>query len=70
MTVNQDNTVTVSKGYGYWDLSSYPWGGDFHRFPEDITLPITRVIDRYKDGSPRRFEADYNGKKVGLQCST
>jgi len=60
-------TITIVKGTGYWDLSFYPWGGDFHRFRETVTLPIIRIIDCYRDGTPRRIEADYNGKEVGIQ---
>jgi hypothetical protein len=27
-----ENKVTFSKGYGYWDVTKYPYGGDFKSF--------------------------------------
>ena len=33
-------TVTIHKGWGYWDLTNYPRGGCFRRLTEDTTLTI------------------------------
>jgi hypothetical protein len=30
-------------GSGYWDLTSYPIGGDFHRAPRDADLLVVCV---------------------------
>lgn len=67
MIINNDNTVTIEKDTGYWDLSFYPWGGDFKRFTCDVTLPIKRIVDTFKDKSPRKLIALYGNKEVGLQ---
>ena len=29
--------MTFKKGYGYWDLTKYPYGGDFKRFADNTT---------------------------------
>ena len=31
--------LRIKKGYGYWDLTKYPYGGDFKRF-ESNTIAI------------------------------
>lgn len=48
-------TVTIEKGEGYWALNFYPWGGSFHRLAESYSGCIDHVIDRYSDGSVKRF---------------
>ena len=48
-------TVTISKGGGYWALNVYPWGGSFHRLAESFSGHIDRIIDHYSDGSVKRF---------------
>jgi len=30
-------TVTLKKGWGYWDVTHYPYGGSFHRADQDMT---------------------------------
>ena len=34
--------VTLSKGYGYYDLSKYPYGNDFKRFVEPVKGKFTK----------------------------
>ena len=31
-TDNPNEPLTFIKGWGYWDVSKYPYGGDFKRF--------------------------------------
>lgn len=63
----ENDTITIEKGTGYWDLSRYPWGGDFKRFPCDVTLKIKRVISKYANtGNPHQLIAVYNNKEVGI----
>lgn len=31
---------TARKGWGFWDLTRYPHGGDFHRFTEDTVIEV------------------------------
>jgi hypothetical protein len=31
------HTVTLKKGWGYWDVTHYPYGGSFHRADKDMT---------------------------------
>jgi hypothetical protein len=60
------NTIIIIKGTGYWDLSKFPWGGDFKRINESVALKIVRIIDYYKDHTPRRVVLDYYGKQIGV----
>lgn len=34
---NMENILRFKKGYGYWDVTYYPYGGDFKRFKGDET---------------------------------
>ena len=36
------DTVTLVKGYGYWDLSKYPYGGDFKRFTGEESAALIK----------------------------
>lgn len=60
-------TIKVTQGRGYWALSRYPWGGEFHRFIADAELPIQRIVDTYSNGHPRRVILLLNGQPVGIQ---
>jgi hypothetical protein len=33
-------TVTICQGWGYWDLTRHPRGGEFRRLTQDTTLTI------------------------------
>jgi hypothetical protein len=60
------DAIILTAGTGYWDLSRFPWGGDFKRIQENVALKIVRIIDRYNDGSPRRVVLNYYGKEIGV----
>lgn len=62
-----DNLAKIPKGYGYWDLRRYPWGGDFHRFATDVCLPIVRVVSQFTDGSPRQIIVKSGDAQLGIQ---
>lgn len=34
------DAVTLQKGWGYWDLTRYPYGGDFKRLTENTQAEI------------------------------
>jgi len=58
----------IPKGWGYWELNKYPWGGSFHRTPVDLELPIKEIFENFKDGTPRRFSVDFNGIIMGFNA--
>jgi len=37
---NDGKQVTLQSGWGYWDLTHYPYGGDFHRLSMNTTAEI------------------------------
>lgn len=47
---------TIMKGYGYWDTTRYPVGGNFKRSNGTVSGTVTRIIDRYVDGLPHTVE--------------
>lgn len=49
-------TRTIRKGSGYWDVTTYPYGGDFHRASLDTAIVIDRIVKAYADGSPAEVE--------------
>ena len=61
-------TVTIRSGYGYWDLTYYPWGGSFKRADGDTTATVLEVLDRYTNGKPRRLvlQTETGKRKVGV----
>lgn len=42
MSLKQITVATAKKGWGYWDVTHYPYGGCFRRFTEDTPV---RVIE-------------------------
>ena len=60
--------VCIPAGRGYWDLSLYPWGGDFKRLEKDTVAVVARqvgdkiVVDL--DGKPAGFNLDTSIKIV------
>ena len=63
----ESNIVTIPKGYGYWDITSFPWGGNFKRATEDITGTLNRILDTYTDGSPRKVSLTVNNTILGIE---
>jgi hypothetical protein len=63
----ESNTVSIGKGWGYWNLSRFPWGGEFHRMQNDsMNLPVIRILKYYNDKTPGWIVADYNGVEIGI----
>jgi hypothetical protein len=62
-----EKTISVKKGQGYYDLTWYPWGGAFRRFPENAELP---VIEERKTprGGILYIVAKYNGVTIGVRA--
>ena len=58
--------MKIKKGTGYWDLTNFPWGGDFKRLSSDAEIEVEQVIDNYNSGEPRNVVAILNGKKSGF----
>lgn len=63
----ENNIVTIPKGYGYWDITNFPWGGNFKRAEEDIHGALNRILDTYNDGSPRKVSLTVNSNILGVQ---
>jgi len=61
--IHSDNTITVERGYGYWDLSLYPWGNHFRRFTDSATLPVVKIVAYHGDFTPSKLIAQYNGMR-------
>jgi hypothetical protein len=62
-----NNVVTIPEGYGYWDITCYPWGGDFHRAKTDIQGNLKRILDTYNNNAPRKVAIEYNGRTLGVE---
>ena len=45
--------LAIEKGWGYWDVSVYPRGGDFKRAGEN--LRVAEVLGTWKDESRVRL---------------
>jgi len=61
-------TLTIPEGTGYYDLTDFPWGGDFRRATIDMPVEIIGVIDQYTNGTPRRIIVrTSNGRKLGIE---
>jgi len=41
-------------GYGYWDVTYYPYGGDFHRSQKDLSVNIIEDL-----GGKYGYKAEY-----------
>jgi len=40
--------VTIKEGYGYWDITYYPYGGDFRRAVENLKVIVEKDLgERY-----------------------
>jgi len=58
-------TVTLKKGYGYWETTYYPYGGCFRRAAEDMEVELT---DQKIKGD-LKFYFTQNGKRLdGYSC--
>ena len=40
---------TIKAGWGYWDVTSYPYGGDFHRTSEDTEVIVLGPGGKYPE---------------------
>ena len=62
--------LNLRPGYGYWDITSYPIGGSFHRTPKSTSLLVTRVeiVKSYK-GANRTGYLE-NGNKIAFAYSS
>ena len=45
--------LTLKPGYGYWDTTAYPIGGNFRRAPksEGITFEVTKELPKATHGA-------------------
>lgn len=41
-------THVVREGYGFWDVTKYPYGGDFHRATSAFGVTLVRKSDDNK----------------------
>ena len=63
----ESNIVTIPKGYGYWDITNFPWGGSFKRANQDIQGTLKRIIDTYNDGTPRKVTLVIDDNILGVE---
>jgi hypothetical protein len=54
--------VILKKGWGYWDMSHYPIGGDFKRTTEEISVVIKKLIS-YKGND---YIGIFNGEEIAF----
>lgn len=47
--------ATLLKGWGYWDVTQYPYGGCFRRPNEDTPVTIIEGQGKYADEKRVRF---------------
>jgi hypothetical protein len=55
--------MAIAKGWGFWDLTHYPYGGDFKRAQED--LRVAEVLGPIKAGEVKALLLD--GRKVAVK---
>ena len=61
----------INSGYGYWDVTTYPLGGDFRRAVTDIRIMRAVVYSRYTDESPRTLSLVLaDGRKAVADASS
>ena len=51
--MQRDDAVTIAAGAGYWDITSYPYGGCFRRASVDVAGHVERIYSRFNTGTPR-----------------
>ena len=54
----------AQSGYGYWDVSRYPYGGDFRRLTEDTQVEIIGEPIRIKGNMEVRVR--FNDGRNGM----
>lgn len=57
-----DKRIKVKKGTGYWNLTRYPWGGDFNRAQKDCIVPVLSITER-------RVVALLDGVRAGFEIN-
>jgi hypothetical protein len=62
-----EGPVTIKSGYGYWDVTVHPMGGDFRRARTAINLAGAMVQEWFETGEPRLFTGMYGDRKVAVQ---
>ena len=55
-------TIKLKKGFGYWDVTQYPYGGDFGRLKKDTTATVVDGMVKYPNREVRAT-INKNGKK-------
>ncbi len=71
MKRRRNPTATIKPGFGYWDVTRYPRGGDFRRATSPIELIDVQVVEKYSDGTAKEIvgkTADGRRICVGTQC--
>ena len=48
----QQQTAVALAGYGGWDITSYPYGGDFCRPSSDLSGKVLDICTKYERGGP------------------
>lgn len=50
--------VTLKQGFGYYDCTVYPIGGDFHRAVKPLSVKLTGPIGDYGHGCNAKGETE------------
>ena len=62
-TTTDHHQISLSPGYGYWDVTNYPLGGKFCRVPRDSPLPLdSATVELLPAPSPM---ADFTVRPLG-----
>lgn len=57
--------MRIKAGFGYWDVTIYPYGGCFKRAIEPLEFAQFEVLSKYLDGSTKEFRGTLlDGRKV------
>lgn len=59
-------TLHLRAGYGYWDITSLPIGGSFHRAPKDADLTVSKIETMKTHKGADRVGYLDNGHKIAF----
>ena len=58
----------IERGAGYFDVTNYPYGGNFRRAKDPIPINLMGVYSTFNDGSPKDHIAiDAEGRKLIIE---
>jgi len=60
--------IKLKSGTGFWCLDYYPWGGDFGRLQQDVTITDYELLHSYNDGTPSQIIATIQYGSLTKKC--